>query len=85
MILECFFSHGVSSICKSFTQRVEDLDFAVAGEVSFLLCENPRHFGLVRLRMLVLDRFILGTVISHAGPPISGVLLASLTFEVTGE
>ena len=67
MILKGIFADVYSDVSKTLTQSAQDLRLVMAGQISFLLIQDPRHLGVIRLSVLILDRFVLGsTLIGHS-------------------
>lgn len=67
MILKGVLADVYSDVSKTLTQSAQDERLVMTGQVSFLLRQDPRHLGVIRLGMLILDRFVLGApVIGHS-------------------
>ena len=67
MILKRLLADLQSAVSEALTKSAENVRLVMTGQISFLLLQDPRHLVVIRLGMLVLNRFVLGAaVVGHS-------------------
>jgi hypothetical protein len=75
--LQGIFADLQVGIGETLPEGIQNLGLIVTGQVGFLLHEDPGYLGVIGLRMLILNRSILGiTIASHIvlrSPELRGI------------